>query len=332
MPGPARVPSVLARAALIAAGCWPVVAIQFVAESVFKLLVAVPIVGGALLSAILLGRSAGDLTGGDLSDTVTTVIEVLLAHPTALVAFVGALLVVVVGGSGLMFLLKGGTVTILLEAESAAPWLASRAVPGGSGVYAVFRGGSRFSVDRFAAGARRLARRYLKLGLVLMTVYGIIAALYLAVVLGGYRYAGNRALFLGWAMVVAVCSGVLVVAITVVNLLYLLVQIAIALTDRGIRAAFADVLGFLRADIRDVAGVFLVILGVVLILTIASISATAALGFVSVVPIAGLVALPLQLVGWVLRSLLTQYTGLVALTAYATLLRRRGDLTAAGAP
>ena len=63
----------LKRGALVTAANWPVILIQFVAESTFKLLIGVPIVGGALLVTLALGRDLADLVGGDVRDVVTTV-------------------------------------------------------------------------------------------------------------------------------------------------------------------------------------------------------------------------------------------------------------------
>lgn len=307
--------SALKRSAVITAACWPVVLIQFVSESVFKILLAVPVLAGAFLASILLGRGAGDLTSGDLRETATAVATSFVGQPIALIAFIVALLVVVFGGSALMFLIKGGTVAVLLAAESEAGWLERAAV------LPVFRGAMQFSVERFTAGAERLARRYLALGTMLILVYTIIGGVYLAIVVGGYALAGGRALMLGWTVIAAICSGILVVAITLVNLFYLLIQIVIAVEDRGIVAGAREVLRFLHADIRDVVGVFLVVVCLVILAMAAFLFTTAAIGFIAFVPIAGLIVLPAQLGAWFLRSLIFQYLGLTALTSYVTFYR-----------
>ena len=44
----------LKRGALVAAANWPLVAVQFVAESTLKLLLAVPVVGGIFLVVLVL--------------------------------------------------------------------------------------------------------------------------------------------------------------------------------------------------------------------------------------------------------------------------------------
>lgn len=317
--------SVLKRAAVITAACWPVVLIQFVSESIFKILLAVPVLAGAFLASILLGRNAADLATGDLRETATAVAATLLGQPAALVAFLIALVVVVFGGSALMFVIKGGTVSVLLAAESSAASLEK------TSIMEVFRGAMQFSVERFTGGAERLGRRFLTLGMLLIVVYTLLGGAYLAVVGGGYALAGGRALVLGWTVIAAVCSGILVVAVTIVNLFYLLIQIVIAVEGRGVAASARRVLQFLHADIRDVAGVFLFVVCLVIVAMAASVFTTAAVGFIAYVPLAGLIVLPAQLGAWFLRSLVFQYLGLTALTSYVTLFRSYGDTaTSAG--
>src|SRR5512141_2277278 len=110
----------LKRGALLAAANWPLVIVQFVAESSLKLLLAVPIVGGAFLVALLLDTSLTDLLRGDVRDIVTSIIAALMASPAALAAFVAAGLLVLVGGSMITFVVKAGTVSTLAEAERIA--------------------------------------------------------------------------------------------------------------------------------------------------------------------------------------------------------------------
>ena len=74
----------LKRGALLAAANWQLVIIQFVAESSLKLLLAVPIIGGAFLVALLLDTSLTELLRGDVRDIVTAIISALTASPAAL--------------------------------------------------------------------------------------------------------------------------------------------------------------------------------------------------------------------------------------------------------
>jgi hypothetical protein len=311
--------STLKRGAIVAAANWPVVAIQFVAESTFKLLLGVPIVGGAVLVALALGRDLRTLLAGDLRDTVTDVVGALAEQPGALAAFVVAVLIVLAGGSALMFLVKGGTVTVLAAGDAAAGTIERPPVR----LAAVARAG-QYSVDRFLLGASTLFRRYLRLGLVLFAVYLVSGAAFLAVVFGSHSLVGSTAGTLGWTVVAAVSSSALLVWITIVNLVYLLLQMIVAIEDCSVRQAVRRLGRFLRARLREVFLVFVVVLALVVVATAASLLATTGLSLISFIPLIGLAVFPLQAAAWLVRGLVFQYLGLTALGAYVSQYRGSG--------
>src|SRR5262245_50775410 len=149
----------LKRGALLAAANWPVVAIQFVAETTFQVLLAVPIVGAAILVAVLAGGDLADLLQGSLRDVFTTVASTLMSEPVALVAFMPAFCLVLRGGSVLVFAVKGGTVEVLLAAHHAAGPIEREPLTLDS-----IRSAMRFTLQRFTAGCARLYRHYVMLG------------------------------------------------------------------------------------------------------------------------------------------------------------------------
>lgn len=306
----------LKRGALLAAANWPLVVVQFTAESVFKLALAVPVIGGILMVGLMLGGDVSDLMAGDLRERVTGVAAALLAAPVALVAFLLAFGLVLVGGSALLFLVKGGTVTVMAASERGAG-----SIEQGPLHLEMVASASRFSLDHFVDGCRRLFTRYLRLGLTLILVYGVTGGAYLLVVLGGYRLAVNPGVFVGWTVFATVFSGALLVWITMVNLFYLMVQMIIAVDDVGVRAAFGRVFQFLGGAFREVAGVFGVILLLVIAATAVSLIAAAGLGLIAFVPFASIIVLPLQLLAWLLRGFVFEYIGLTALGAYLTRYR-----------
>src|SRR5215212_2468368 len=70
---------------------------------------------------------------------------------------------------------------------------------------------------------------------------------------------------------VAACAAALLVGwITLVNWCYLLLQIAMATEDIGLAAGFAAVARFIRAEFRELAEVFGVVLVVIVASTVAS--------------------------------------------------------------
>ena len=113
----------------------------------------------------------------------------------------------------------------------------------------------------------------------------------------------------------------LVGLITIANFVYLLIQMIMAFDDVGLRTALGRTLRYLRRGGRRVFAVFVIILSLVLVSTIASFVATGALGLISFVPLVGLAVFPIQAVAWLLRGLFFQYLGLTGLGAYLTLYR-----------
>ncbi|OFV90032.1 MAG: hypothetical protein A3H95_16720 [Acidobacteria bacterium RIFCSPLOWO2_02_FULL_64_15] len=304
----------LKRGALVAAANWPVVAIQFVAETTFQVLLAVPIIGAAILVALLLGGSLTDLLQGNLRDTFSAIAGALTAEPIALAAFVTAFAAVLVGGSMLMFFIKGGTVDVLLAASEAAGSIEHEPLTAQT-----LRRAARFTLQRFTTGCTRLFRRYLALGLALMLVYGVSGGAYLALVIYGYRAATSQYLVLRWTFIAASSAGVLVAWITIVNLWYLLMQIAMAVDDVGVLQGCHAVGRFVRAEFRDLVRVFAVVITMVVVATLVSALAWSGVGLIAFVPLVGLAVFPLQLLALLVRGLIYEYLGITALGAYVTL-------------
>ena len=292
----------------MAAANWPIVFIQASADALFKLVVAVPFVGGVVLVALIVGAEPGALLGLDVRDLAATILALLLARPLALTSFAAAMAVAVFGASVFIFLLKGGTVALLGRAEREAGAMEEPPLQ-----FAVVATGAVFTVERFVDSCRELFPRFLRLGFVLMAAYAL-SGLGLAMIAFG-RDAAD-----GW--IVPIAATVLFVGwITAINLLYLLAQIVMAAEGCGVGVAIRRAAGFVRRVPRTVAAVCVATLGLVLLATFASLVAATALGLIGFVPFVGLAVLPLQLLALVLRSLVLQYIALASVGAYSALYR-----------
>jgi hypothetical protein len=304
----------LKRGSLIAAANWQVVAIQSVADTTFKLLLAVPIVGGGVLVTALLGRDLGDVMAGDLRRVLLGVAETLMARPLALASYLFGFAVVLAGGAALMFLVKGGTVGVLVLADRCAGPVERPPLR-----VAGFRRATLFSIDAFTTASASLFRRYLLLGVVLAVVYALTAALCGGIAYGLYALGGERPLLLG--SVVAVGVSLFVGLVTLLNVFYLLAQVVVAVNDSPVGAAIRDVGRFVRGEFWRLSRVFGVTVLLLVLATVLSVVATWGFYLVAYAPLAGLVVLPLQLGAWLLRNLVFQYLGLTALSAYLSLYR-----------
>ena len=305
------------RGALIAAANWQVTLIQASADSLFKLLLAAPIIGGIFLVALAVGSEPSALISLEWRQMAATITSSLMSRPVVLSAFLLAVGVVAFGGSLFVFLVKAGTVATLVHSDREAGPLEE----GPLRVSVVARA-SRFSVDGYLESAQALFPRYARLGFILMGVYLVSGLAFLLVV-------ARRDPAVGWSLT-ALFTAAFVVWITIVNLLYLLVQIVVAADNCSVAAAARRVAAFLRRERRNVGMVFLLVLALIVTATGASLLATAALGLVAFVPFFGLAALPLQLLAWLLRGLVFQYLGLTSVGAYLKLYRAFADRSMAG--
>ena len=302
----------LKRGALVTAANWQVVLVQFVADTLFKTLLAVPIIGGLMLVALVVGGNPFDLLHlDDLTKTVSTMMGVLLAQPLALAAFALALGVILAGGSVLMFAVKAGSVTVLLAGDRSAGAIEVPPLR-----FEAMQEANQATLERFVGGVRRLFARYLRLGVGLTIVYGVIAAAYL-----GFVFGPSISPTLDSALALTLASLAVLVTITLVNFLYLLIQIVMAVEDCGIAEAIPHVARLLRRRTREISLVLSSILALMLMATGASILATTALGLIAFVPFVGLAALPLQVFAWLMRGVVFQYVGLTGVATYLRMHR-----------
>lgn len=301
---------VLKRGALVAAANWQVTLIQATADSLFKLLLATPVIGGLFLVGLVIGAAPEDLLSLEWREMAATIITSLLSHPVVLVAFLASLGVVVVGGSVFIFLVKAGAVAVLVKGEREAGSIEQPPLH-----FDVVKRASKFSAELYIDSARSLFPRYARLGFMLMGLYLLSGALYLlAAYESGFR--GDLGGLLTFVMTIGFVSW-----ITIINLVYLLMQIVIAAEDCSVAKAWRYVVAFVRQQRRGVSTVFGVILALVIAATGVSLLATAALGLIAFVPFVGLAVLPLQLLAWVFRGVVFQFLGLTSIGAYMRLYR-----------
>ena len=309
--------SSLKRGALVTAANWQVVLVQFVADTLFKTLLAVPIVGGLILVALVAEGNPFDMLRLEPGQIISMMFSVLMAQPVALAAFLIALGLILVGGSVLMFAVKAGSVTVLLAGEHAAGPIEAPPLR-----MAAIEEAGQASIERFTNGIQSLFGRYLRLGIGLAVVYGLCAAGYVALVFGPTVTSSRDR-----PLIVALASIGLIGAITLVNFVYLLLQIVVAAENCAVHEAVPVVARLLRRRMRDLGQVLAAILALMLMATGGSILATAALGLIAFVPFVGLAAIPLQIVAWLVRGVVFQYIGLSGLATYVRLHR-----TAEGPP
>ena len=217
--------------------------VQFVADTLFKTLVAVPVVGGLVLVALVVGGNPLDLLRfDDLTQTISAMVGVLLAQPVALAAFAGRArrhpgrrVGHDVRGQGRQRHGAAGRRSLGRRDRSAAA--ADVGVARGQPDHA------RAIHDRRADAC---SSRYLRLGIALTVVYAIIGAAYIALLFGP-----SISQALDSPLTVTLASLSVLVAITLVNFLYLLMQIVMAAEDCGVLEAVPHVARLLRRRTKE---------------------------------------------------------------------------------
>ena len=301
---------------------WPLVAVEFVADTFYKAALGVPIVGGALMVAVLLGDDLASLLSQGLRTGAGRVLASLFDSPIAFVTFVLALGVVAAGGALVLFLVKAGTLTVLVRGEQQA----SDELHAGSLRFDLMRRANASELGIFLGGVRHFDRRYTIIGLWLIAAYVIVGGGYVAVLLSAYRLATRTEWISAFPLVLLVATSALVILHTIINLLYLLLQIIVIADDCRLREAASRLRAFLLHDARQVAGIFGLILTISVLGTAVSLLVTAALGLIAWVPLVGLAVVPLQAAAWLVRGLVFEFIDLTALTAYVAQHRRFREL------
>jgi hypothetical protein len=316
--GALRLRVALRRGALITLANWPLVIAEFAADALMKASLGVPIVGGAVMVTALAGRDVGALLGHGLRDAAGSVFEALADAPAALTAFIAAFAIVAIGAAALTFLVQAGSLAALVAAERRGP----AELNAGSIRIDAMRQARTTTLDVFMGGVRTFGARMVRLGALLLAAYALAAGVVGAATLAVYRVAEAAEWISAFPLVALAATGVLVVLLTAINLVYVLTQLVIVSDDCGIRAAVARVRRFLVYDARQVAGIFGVMFALMVGGAAISVLVTAALGLVAWVPVVGIIVFPLQAAAWLARGMVFQLAGLTTLVAYIAQYRR----------
>jgi hypothetical protein len=307
------------RGFLMVAANWPIVLIDFTVESIARLALMLPVIGGALMVTAVAGSDLRTLLAGGLFETADVVIGSLTSAPLALVAFLVAVAIVAVGGEAIQFVVKAGTLAVIVRADRNAGEIQRLPLRADS-----LRRARTFQLDLLVDAGRRFARRGLVLSLWLGLAYAVVGAFYLGLVSRGVPEI-ESVWMPAWSALVLGATSAAIVAIGVANLFYTLLRVVIVTDDCAISTAVRRLAQFAIEDARQVIGVFAAIGGIELVAAAVALLATAALAPIAYVPFLGLLVLPLQAALWLLRALLFESLSLASVAAYQTQYRRFGQ-------
>jgi hypothetical protein len=302
---------------LITLANWPTVLIDFIVESLYKLALAVPVIGGAFMLALLMGADIQTLLADGVMVAAERMLIPLGQAPIALLAFWCAFGVAAFGGEVLMFIVKSGTLAVLVQGERMAGEIQRPPLR-----LSTLRTAAAYTLDAVLQGARRFQRRAALLAAWLGGVYVLLGSAYFMAVTYGFQWAAASRWASVWPLLVLVATSVFVVTLTAANLIFDLMRVVIITDDCRLSEAARRVRTFLLADARQVLGIFAVMALLHGVALGGSIVFTAGLSIVAWAPFVGIIVLPLQLAFWIVRGLFFQYAGLTTLSAYQTQYRR----------
>jgi hypothetical protein len=315
--------SALRRGALVTAANWPVIVIELVLESLLKFAVAVPVVGGAFMVAVLLGADVRTLLDEGLRSMAELILNLLASAPIAFASFVAAVALVGFGGSLIMFVVKSGTLSVLVAGERAAPDADRTPVR-----LDWFRRSSVYRVEDLLEAIQHFRGRSIALAVVLGLGYAAVAAVYALLIRATFGLTEDPVWVSVWPLAVAVITSAGLIGVAALNLFFDLTRIVVVVEDCAILVAGVRLWRFLVADARHVLGIFGVMGAVAAVATAAALVATAGLALIAWVPIAGLIVVPLQVVAWLVRGLIFQFMDLTTMVAYEAQYRRFSGLAA----
>jgi hypothetical protein len=307
----------LTRGAIVALSNWPIVLIEFVVETAYTFAMGVPVVGGAFMLAVLLGADVRSLLSEGLWSAAEQILVPLANAPAALAAFIAALSLVGVAGAVIMYVVKAGTLAVLVYGEAAAG--DDRHHPVGMATIYEARA---YSLEIVWKAMRRFEKRAAALALGLGLIYVGLGGLYLLAVVYGFRWVAESAWAAAWPLLVLLATSGAAVGIALANLWFDLARVVVVTDDCSVGVALSRVRMFLLEDARQVLGIFGVMGTILMLATGASWTATAGLTMVAWVPVLGLLFVPLQVAFWIVRGLLFQYMSLTTLSAYQAQYRR----------
>ncbi|MEO7191533.1 MAG: hypothetical protein ABI051_10805 [Vicinamibacterales bacterium] len=305
------------RGALLVVANWPIVLIGFTAESLYKAAVSIPVLGASLGLATLVGADTTALLSQGVRATADVILASLATAPLALTLFLLALAVVGIGGEAIMFVVKAGTLAIVVEADRASGDV--HRIPFGTEALQRAR---VYRLESLLLASRRFSRRAVRLALWLGAGYAFVGLTYVAVVSLGLSSVERSPWLPAWPLVVLAATSIGIVTIAIVNLTYDLVRVVVVTDDCEIGVAVSRLKQFVIEDARQVIGIFSVIGAVQILAAVGSLLAATGLALVTYVPFASLVLVPLQAAAWVLRGLVFESMALSALAACQTQYRR----------
>jgi hypothetical protein len=313
---PLQLRAALRRGFVLVLANWQIVLIDLAISAFAQAALIVPVTGGVLMVASLVGNDVGAHFADGLLPAAEAVLDSLATSPAALAAFLTATAIVAVGSDVVVLIVKGGTLSILVAADEITGELGRRVI--GETELAAAR---VFSAERLVAGARAFSNPMIKLAIVRAGGYVLVGLSYLLLVASAVT-AGPEEWPAAWSAVLLAATSAGIVAVSSINLVSDLLRVAIVTDGCGLVEAAKRVWRFVIIDARQVIGIVSVIAGIEIIASSVALLAAAGLTPVAYLPVVSLAVLPLQMAFWIVRGVVFELASLSSVAACQTQYRR----------
>jgi len=308
----------LKRGLLIVVANWPIVLIDFAVDVFCQLAIAVPVVGGALMVATVAGIDLELLLSEGVVATADVVVGSLTSRPAALASFLFAVAVVAVAAEVVRFVVKAGTLSVVVTADAVAGEIQRLPL-----TMHVVRRARAFGLERLVTASRRFVGRAVQLSLWLALAYAVVAICYIALVTW-HPPARGSVWLPAWSMLVLAATSTAIVAAAAARFSVTLMRIVIVTDDCSISTAARRLARFVIEDARQVVGVVAAVAGLQVVALGVGLLIAAGIAPLAYLPVVGLLLLPLQAGLWLLRRLVFDALALVGVAACQTQYRRFG--------
>src|SRR5690606_28767860 len=245
----------LKRGLLIVVANWPIVLIDFAVDVFCQLAIAVPVVGGALMVATVAGIDLELLLSEGVVATADVVVGSLTSRPAALASFLFAVAVVAVAAEVVRFVVKAGTLSVVVTADAVAGEIQRLPL-----TMHVVRRARAFGLERLVTASRRFVGRAVQLSLWLALAYAVVAICYIALVTW-HPPARGSVWLPAWSMLVLAATSTAIVAAAAARFSVTLMRIVIVTDDCSISTAARRLARFVIEDARQVVGVVAAVAG-----------------------------------------------------------------------
>jgi hypothetical protein len=202
-----------------------------------------PVLAGAVMVAAMIGGDVRALVAEGLRAAADVILATLATSPLALAAFLAAVAIVAFGGVIILYVVKTGTLSVLVTADRQAGDTDREPI----GTEMIERA-QAYHLAPLLANTGKFSRRAVKLACAFSVAYGLVAVAYVFAIRYGIVLTERSPWTGWWPLLVVIATTTSALAVTALNLAYDLLRVIIVTDDCGVRDAIRRLRRFVIED------------------------------------------------------------------------------------